>query len=66
MAIEPLALWLRPAAGFQVIIRSGTVHKVSLYADDLLLYVSDPVNSFPTVFNIFNKYSSVSGHKLSF
>lgn len=66
LAIEPLALWLRSAVDFRGITRSGTTHKVSLYADDLLLYVSDPINSFPTIFKILNEYSSVSGYKINF
>lgn len=61
-----MALWLRSDAGFQGITRSGTVHKVSLYADDLLLYVSDPNSSFPTIFNILDEYSSVSRYKLNY
>ena len=66
LVIEPLALWLRLDAGFQGITRLDTVHKVSLYADDLLLYVSDPISSFPTIFKILNEYSSVSGYKLNY
>lgn len=37
IAIEPLAIWLRPESGFEGITRGGKVHKISLYADDLLL-----------------------------
>ena len=48
LVIELLALWLRSDAGFQGITPLDSVHKVSLYADDLLLYVSDPISSFPT------------------
>lgn len=66
LVIEPLALWLRSDAGFQGITRLDTVHKVSLYADDLLLYVSDPISSFPTIFKILNEYSSVSRYKLNY
>ena len=40
IAIEPLAIWLRSEAGFEGIVRGGVTHKVSLYADDLLLYIS--------------------------
>lgn len=61
-----MALWLRSEAGFEGITHSGTVHKVSLYADYLLLYVSDPVSSFPTIFNILDEYGGVSGYKLNY
>lgn len=36
-----------------------------MYADDRLLYVPDPVSSFPTIFTILDEYSSVSGYKLN-
>lgn len=38
IAIEPLAVALRMDKQFMGIFRSGTEHKVSLFADDLLLY----------------------------
>ncbi len=38
IAIEPLAIALRSSAKVCGITRAGTVHKVSLYADDLLLF----------------------------
>lgn len=38
IAIEPLALWLRAEEGFKGIVRAGMTHKVSLFADYLLLY----------------------------
>lgn len=66
LVIEPLAIWLRSEVGFQGITRLSTVHKVSLYADDLLLYISDPVNSFPIILNILNEYGSVSGYKINY
>lgn len=66
LAIEPLAIWLRSEASFRGITRHNTIHKVSLYADDLLLYVSDPISSFPTILNVLNKYSSISGYKLNY
>lgn len=41
------------------VTNAGIVHRVSLYADDLLLYVSNAVSSFPIVFTILDKYRSV-------
>uniref|UniRef100_A0A3P9JW43 Reverse transcriptase domain-containing protein n=1 Tax=Oryzias latipes TaxID=8090 RepID=A0A3P9JW43_ORYLA len=66
LAIEPLAIWLRSEAAFIGIKRLGTVHKVSLYADDLLLYVSDPITSVPIILNILQEYSNISGYKLNY
>ena len=65
IAIEPLAIWLRQEGGFEGITRARTVHKLSLYADDLLLYMSNPAASLPVVLNILDKFGSYSGYKLN-
>lgn len=46
LAIEPLALALRQNPLIKGIHRGGSEHKVSLYADDMLLYISDSL--YPT------------------
>ncbi|XDV14300.1 hypothetical protein PO909_002470 [Leuciscus waleckii] len=56
IAIEPLAIWLRAEEGFKGITRFGVTHKVSLYADDLLLYISNPVTSHCMKSGIFDSY----------
>lgn len=63
IVIEPLAIWLRAEEGFKGILRAGVTHKVSLYADDLLLYISDPHTSLPAIFNILEQYSKLSGYR---
>lgn len=65
LAIEPLAIWLRSHNGFEGISRYGLVHKLSLYADDLLLYISNPVSSLPVILDILDKFSCVSGYKIN-
>lgn len=65
LAIEPLAIWLRQEDGFEGITRAGNVHKLSLYADDLLLYMSNPASSLPVVLTILDKFGSYSGYKLN-
>lgn len=54
LAIEPLAIWLRSEEKFEGITRFGTSYKLSLYADDLLLYITNPISSLPPVLKIFN------------
>ena len=66
IAIEPLALWLRSEKGFEGITRSDTTHKVSLYAYDLLLYISNPVTSLPVILNILDRFGAHSGYKLNY
>lgn len=48
ITIEPLAVALR-SSRFRGIWRGGAEHKISLYADDLLLFISDPDRSVPLV-----------------
>ena len=47
-------------------MRGGVEHKVSLYADDLLLFVSDLDRAFPLVFNLLEEFGQISGYKLNF
>lgn len=42
LATEPLAIRLHPEGGIEGIARAGKDSTLSLYADDLLLYVSHP------------------------
>ncbi len=65
IAIEPLAIWLRSQDTFQGISRFGQVHKLSLYADDLLLHISNPASSLPPILSILEQFGSVSGYKLN-
>ena len=43
LAIEPLSLFLKSTPSIQGIRRWGLEVKLSLYADDMLLYISDPL-----------------------
>lgn len=66
IAIEPLAIAIRSDA-FITGIKSGTQeHKLALYADDLLVFISQPTTSFPSLFTCLRKYSIVSGYKIHF
>ena len=56
VAIEPLAIWLRSEEKFESISCLGTIRKLSLYADDLLLYVLNPSTSLPIVLNILKRF----------
>lgn len=47
LALEPLSLTLQISPAIDGIYRRGREHRLSLYADDLLLYVSDPVSCYP-------------------
>lgn len=66
LAIEPLAIALRSNPNIKGIIRNGVETKISLYADDLLLYVTDLNSSAPIAIDILNDFGCLSGYKLNF
>ncbi len=66
MAIEPLAIALRMSADIRGINRGGLEHKVPLYADDMLLYISDPPSSFPHLLKLLNEFGKLCGSKVNF
>ena len=66
LAVEPLAIALRAEEGITGISRGGKVHKVALYADDLLLYISNPTVSIPKLLLILENFRYLSGYKLNY
>uniref|UniRef100_A0A3B5RAA6 Reverse transcriptase domain-containing protein n=1 Tax=Xiphophorus maculatus TaxID=8083 RepID=A0A3B5RAA6_XIPMA len=65
LAIEPLAIALRCNTSIIGIKRNDTETKVSLYADDLLLYISNLNISIPAVLATLDKFGQLSGYKLN-
>lgn len=53
LAIEPLIIFLRTSPGVNGIIRGRAELKLSLYADDSVLYVIDPLGTLPTIVKLF-------------
>lgn len=65
LAIEPLFIALRASTLFCGVRRWDTEYNVSLYADDLLLYRSDPVPSILHFLSILSVFRCFSGYKLN-
>lgn len=63
--MEPLAQAVRQTLSIQPIICVNTPHKISLYADDILLFVSNISVSVPECLNLFNIFGSLSGYKIN-
>lgn len=56
LVIEPLAIALRSLKDYEGIYRGEVENRVSLYADDLLLYVTNPYESIPnTVYIVYSE-----------
>ena len=65
IALEPLAAAIRKEQAFPGIEICKSSHKLMLYADDILLFVSDPERSLLALFNIIERFSSMSGYKVN-
>lgn len=65
LAIEPLAAAIRGSTDFPGVTIGGKVHKMMLYADDILLLVSDPSRSVPCLVGIINSFSKFSGYRVN-
>lgn len=66
LSIEPLAEAIRQDEQIQGIIdEEGTMHKIALFAVDILLFIKNPLSSIPTLMQCFYKYGSVSGYKIN-
>lgn len=65
LAIKPLAIALCANKDVSGIWRGKTEHKVSLYADDLVLFISKPTTSLPPALSFFNQFGELSGYKLN-
>lgn len=66
LAIEPLTIALRRAKDLVGVVRGNQIHKLSLYADDLVLYLSDPGTSIPKALEIISSFGEISGYKINF
>uniref|UniRef100_A0A3B4WXR4 Reverse transcriptase domain-containing protein n=1 Tax=Seriola lalandi dorsalis TaxID=1841481 RepID=A0A3B4WXR4_SERLL len=66
LSIEPLAELIRSNPLIQGIRdESGNQHKIALYADDILLFIENPVHSIPALLQSLNEYGLVSGYKVN-
>lgn len=66
LVIEPLSIALKSSPLISGIHRGRKEYKLSLYADDLLIYVSDPVLSVPHIVHVLEGFGTFSGYKLNF
>lgn len=65
LAIEPLAIAIRNNPSIHGIERCGMEHKVSLYADDLLLFVSEAESTITHILKLLAEFGKISGYKLN-
>lgn len=61
LSLEPVAQAVRQSVSHEPINMHNTKHFISLYADDILLFIQDVSQSLPHLLNIFNSFSQISG-----
>ena len=65
ISLEPLAQKLRILEEIKPIIIRNTLHKISLYVDDLLVYMDEVYITLPAVLNILKIFGEISGYKIN-
>lgn len=65
LSIEPLAELIRNSLEIKGIKIKNVEHKISLYADDILIICTDPTQSIPALLQILQDFSAVSLYKLN-
>lgn len=66
MSIEPLAMSIRDNEDIQGVPFEGEEHKISLFADDVLLSLKDPAQSLSSLQFELAKFEAVGGFKVNF
>ena len=65
ISIEPLAEMIREDPKISGITDRGGTYKISLYADDVILYITNPSLSIPALLGCLNDFGKVSGYKVN-
>lgn len=65
LAVEHLAIAIRNNRDIQGIKIGDTEYKMSEYADDLLLYITNPLVTLPNLIQEFKRFGEVSNFKVN-
>lgn len=65
LAIEPLAESVRTDPNIHGLNIIDTTEKISLFADDVLLYITQPQLSLPTLLDKINYFGLFSGYRIN-
>lgn len=66
LTLEPLAECIRNSKDIHSVTLGKTTHKITLYADDVSLFLSNPEVSVPATLSIINSFGSISGYKVNY
>lgn len=65
ISIEPLAQLIRDDNNIKGFTINGEQHKISSYADDVLLYLTKPATTIPYLKDLILRYGYFSGYKIN-
>lgn len=65
LLLEPLAQKIRMCDDITPITLHGTKHYISLYANDILLYIGNVQQSLPGILSIFKSFGKISGYRIN-
>lgn len=65
VCIEPLAQLIRDNDNIKGLTINGEHHKLSLYADDVLLYLTEPTTTISHLKELISTYGFLSGYKVN-
>ena len=66
LVIKPLAEAVRETPSISGLQIDKIDHKISLYADDVLIYIARPETSIPVLLKVIDSFSKFSGYKINF
>ncbi|KAG9283901.1 WD repeat-containing protein 3 isoform X1 [Astyanax mexicanus] len=65
MSIEPLALTIRSHPLIRGVTIGSCEHRISLFADDIILFLKNLTQSLPAFFNVIATFGKISGYKVN-
>lgn len=65
MVIELLAIAIRSNPQIHGVVVGNDEHTISLYADDIMLFLTKPESSLPALADLLEAYGSISGYKVN-
>lgn len=65
LAIEPLAMAVRAHTEISGITIGGRKHSISLFADDIIFFLTNLKTSIPSLIKLIEKFGELSGYKIN-